>query len=191
MSPTVITIIVISVIVLFIIIAIYNTLVRLKNLVKDSWSGVDTELKRRHALIPNLVSTVKGYAQYEKSVLENVVKLRSKILSSHANPKERGDMESEMSRNLKSLFAVVEKYPDLKASAHFMQLQQELVRTEDRIQSARRFYNGNVRDYNIRVQSVPSNIIASIGGFKRHDFFEIENASERQNVDVNLGIGGR
>ncbi|MHC5054300.1 MAG: LemA family protein [Planctomycetota bacterium] len=124
----------------------YNGLVNLRNLIRESWADVDTELKRRYDLIPNLVATVKGYAQYEKDVLERVVAAR---------------------------VAVVERYPDLKASEQYLALQRELVNTEDRIQAARRFFNGNVRDYNNKVEMFPSSIIAGMGGFRRHDFFEI------------------
>lgn len=165
---------------IFIFLAIYNTLVRLRNLVKESWSGVDTELKRRHELIPNLVSAVKGYMKYERDVLENVTRLRTQIISHDADPKTRGREESELSRGLKSIFALTENYPDLKSDKHFQQLQDELVRTEDRIQAARRFYNGNVRDYNIRVESVPSNIIARMFSFAKAEYFEIDELSQRQ-----------
>ena len=168
----------------FTFLAIYNTLVRLKNLIGDSWSGIETELKRRHDLIPNLVSSVRGYMKFEKQVLENVTKLRSRIRLDDTNPKKRGEAESELSRGVKNLFAVAENYPQLQSNKHFLMLQEELVRTEDRIQSARRFYNGNVRDYNIRVESIPSNIIASIFNFKRADFFEIEIATERGTPSV-------
>ncbi|GAB4162121.1 MAG: LemA family protein [Planctomycetota bacterium] len=180
MDPALIAAIVAFLVVAFAFLAIYNTLVRLRNLVADSWSGVETELKRRHDLIPNLVSAVRGYMKFEQQVLENVTKLRSQLASSNSDPKERGYAESELSRGLKSLFAVVENYPELKANANVMTLQQELVRTEDRIQAARRFYNGNVRDYNTRCETIPSNIIASMFGFKKCQFFEIESSTERE-----------
>ncbi len=169
----------IAAVVLFAVLAIYNTLVRLRNLIKESWSDVETELKRRHELIPNLVAAVKGYMKYEKDLLEKVTRLRSKLESTDAPPKERARDESELARGLKRLFAVVENYPELKASRNLKELQDELVRTEDRIQAARRFYNGNVRDYNIRVESVPSNLIAALFGFEKADYFEIEEISER------------
>lgn len=172
------------VLVLFIFLIIYNTLVRLRNLVKESWSDVDTELKRRHDLVPNLVESVKGYMKYEKGVLEKVTQLRSQILSSNLSPKERGVQESELSRGIKSIFALSENYPDLKSDAHFKELMSELIRTEDRIQSARRYFNGNVRDLNIRIESVPSNIIASMFRFNRESYFEIEESSQRDKPDV-------
>jgi LemA protein len=142
--------------------------------VKESWSDVDTELKRRYDLIPRLVSTVKGYAAHEKEVLEKVTEARTRALHSTGSPRSQAVDENELVRNLKSLFAVVERYPDLKASGNFLELHRELVNTEDRIQAARRFYNGNVREYNNRVQMFPSTIVASTFNFKEAEFFEIE-----------------
>jgi LemA protein len=186
MHPALIVALIVIVLFLAVFFGIYNTLVRLRNLVADSWSGVETELKRRHDLIPNLVSAVKGYMKYEQQVLENVTRLRSELTSSHSNPKDRGYAESELSRGIKSIFAVAENYPELKSNAHVLNLQQELVRTEDRIQAARRFYNGNVRDYNTRCETIPSNIIASMFSFRKAQFFEIENSTERANPQTEL-----
>ncbi len=162
------------IIIIIIIALIYNSLVGLRNHVKESWSDVDTELKRRYDLIPRLVATVKGYAAHEKAVLEQVTEARTRALRSTGTPRNQAVDENELVRNLKSLFAVVEKYPDLKANENFLELQKELVDTEDRIQAARRFYNGNVREYNNRVQMFPSTIIASMFSFREAEFFEID-----------------
>ncbi len=156
------------------LVATYNGLVNLRNLIRESWADVDTELKRRYDLIPNLVATVKGYAAYEKDVLERVVAARAKALESVGSAASQARDENEFVESLKGLFAVVERYPDLRASAQYLALQRELVNTEDRIQASRRFFNGNVRDYNNKVEMFPSSIIAGMGGFKRHDFFEID-----------------
>ncbi|MFH1423243.1 MAG: LemA family protein [Planctomycetota bacterium] len=161
---------------LIVIAALYNNLVKFKNYIKESWSNVDTELKRRYNLIPNLVETVKGYAKHEKEVLQCVVEARVKALASTGKPASQAVDENVLISSLKSLLAVAEKYPDLKASGNFIALQKELINTEDRIQAARRFYNGNVRDYNNRVEMFPSSILANLFGFKREDFFEIEEA---------------
>ena len=160
-------------------IATYNILVRLRNFCRESWSGIDTELKRRYDLIPNLVQTVKGYASHERATLESVVEARNRAVASHGTPSEQAKDENALVGSLKSLFALVENYPDLKASQHFLKLQQELANTEDRIQAARRFYNANVRDLNTRIEVVPSNIVAGLFGFQKEEYFEIESAVER------------
>jgi LemA protein len=160
--------------IVLVIALVYNSLVGLKNHVKESWSDVDTELKRRYDLIPNLVSTVKGYAAHEKEVLEKVTEARTRAISSTGSPQSQAADENGLVKTLKSLFAVAENYPDLKANTNFLELQKELVNTEDRIQAARRFYNGNVREYNNRVQMFPSNMIASMFKFKQAEFFEID-----------------
>jgi len=155
----------------------YNSLVNLRNLIRESWSDVETELKRRHDLIPRLVETVKGYARHEHRVFEEVTRARAQAMDaiSHSGgAKEQGNRETELSRSLKGLFAVAERYPDLKASENFLHLQKELVNTEDRIQAARRFFNGNVRDYNNKVQMFPSSMIAGAFKFRSAEFFEIE-----------------
>jgi LemA protein len=164
----------------------YNRLVRLRNTIRESWSNVDTELKRRYDLIPNLVNTVKGYAAHERAVFEAVVRARAAAMASTGSPAEQARDENELIRQMRSLFAVVERYPDLKASQNFLQLQHELVNTEDRIQAARRFYNGNVRENNVLVQSVPSNIVAGMFGFTTAEFFEIEDLSMRGAVAVSF-----
>jgi LemA protein len=155
------------------VVVTYNGLVNLRNLIRESWADVDTELKRRYDLIPNLVATVKGYAQYEKDVLERVVAARAKALASVGDAASQARDENELVESLKGLFVVVERYPDLKASEQYLALQRELVNTEDRIQASRRFFNGNVRDYNNKVEMFPSSIVAGMGSFRRHDFFEI------------------
>jgi len=155
----------------------YNSLVNLKNLIREPWSDVETELKRRHDLIPRLVETVKGYAKHERTVLERVVEARTKAVAGiegQEGAKKLSFQESYLTRTLRSLFAVAERYPSLKASENFLHLQNELVRTEDRIQAARRFYNANVREFNNKVGMFPSSVIARMFGFGRAEFFEIE-----------------
>ena len=164
----------------------YNILVRLRNHCRESWSGIDTELKRRYDLIPNLVETVKGYASYEKETLQRVVEARNLAVASTGSPASQARDENALISALKSLFVVVEKYPDLKASGNFLKLQQELANTEDRIQAARRFYNANVRDLNTRIEVVPSNIIAGIFKFQKEEFFEIDSAVERVAPSVQI-----
>lgn len=167
------------------IVVTYNTLVRLNQMIKEAWSNIDTELTRRYNLIPNLVETVKGYAQHEKEVLERIVQTRNAAMLNHKiEPDEEAKSQNELVQGLKSLFAVVEGYPELKANQNFLQLQDELINTEDRIQAARRFYNGNVRDMNNKVLTFPSSIIASLGGFQTHAFFEVENLDIRKPVSV-------
>jgi LemA protein len=156
------------------IIITYNNLVKLRQCCLNAWSQIDTELKRRYDLIPNLVDTVKGYAKYESGVLQNVTEARAKAVASTGSPASQAVDENNLIVSLRQLFGVVEKYPDLKASQHFLKLQSELVNTEDRIQASRRFYNGNIRDLNTMIQSFPSNIIAGLFGFKSQEFFEIE-----------------
>jgi LemA protein len=168
-------------------IALYNGLIRLRNFVKESWSDIDTELKRRYDLIPRLVETVKGYAKHEREVLERVVHARNHMLEGDDHPKALADRQKEVVGALRDLFAVAESYPDLKANANFLQLQQELVNTEDRIQAARRFYNANVRDLNTKVQAVPTNLVANMFGFQQAEFFEVEDLNIRTAPAVNLG----
>ena len=160
------------------LIAIYNGLVVSKNRVKEAWADIEVQLKRRYNLIPNLVDTVKGYAAHEKEVFEKVTEARTKAMQ--AGPmNEKAKAENALSDTLKSLFAVAENYPQLRASENFQKLQDELTDTEDKIQAARRFYNGNVRDYNIKTESFPSNLIASSFGFKKMEFFETEEESKK------------
>ena len=161
----------------------YNRFVQQRNLIRDSWSNIDTELRRRHDLIPNLVETVQGYAVHEREVLTEVTEARTAAVGSmgpagrvgRTEPTEaQAGAENVLAGSLRHLLAVAERYPDLKADRAFLALQDELTNTEDRIQAARRFYNANVRDYNRRVESVPSNAIASVFGFRKEEFFEVE-----------------
>jgi LemA protein len=166
----------ITVLVLIYIIGTYNALVRLRQHVQESWSGIDTELKRRYELIPNLVETVKGYAAHERETLNAVIEARARAVSSTGTPDSQARDEGMLVSTLRQLFAVVEAYPQLQANQNFLHLQEELVITEDRIQATRRFYNGNVRDLNTRVAVFPSNLIASIFGIGPEEFFEVAEA---------------
>lgn len=161
----------------------YNQLVTLRNRAKEAWSDIEVQLKRRYDLIPNLVETVRGYASHEKEVFEKVTEARARALGA-TGMKERAEAENYLSQTLKTLFAVAESYPELKASSNFLELQRELTDTEDKIQAARRFYNGNVRDLNIKIESFPTNIIASLFGFKKMDFFELGRPEEKEPVKV-------
>lgn len=165
----------------------YNGLVRLRLHVKESWSGIDTELKRRYDLIPNLVQTVRGYAAHERDTLEAVVRARQRAVESTGSPSSQARDENVLVGSLRQLLAVSEAYPDLKASAHFLGLQRELANTEDRIQAARRFYNANVRDLNTRVEQFPSNLVAGAFGFRAAEFFEVEDTGTRAPPVVRLG----
>lgn len=164
-------------------IGVYNGLIRLKNRLQEAWSDIDVQLKRRYDLIPNLIETVKGYAAHEKELLENITRARTAAMNAHS-PEAKGQAENMLSATLKSLFAVAENYPQLKASENFAKLQDELSDTENKIQAARRFYNGNVRDFNIKIQVFPNNLIASMLNFKAKEFFAIANERERENVEV-------
>src|SRR5207244_207434 len=154
----------------------YNRFVSQRNLVRDAWANIDTELRRRYDLIPNLVETVKGYASHEREVFENVTKARAMATAATGSPAEQAAAEGPLVAALRQLFAVAENYPDLKANQNFLALQSELSNTEDRLQTARRFYNSNVRDYNRRVQSFPSNLVARSFGFTEEQFFEVDEA---------------
>jgi len=156
------------------VVGTYNALMRLRQHVRESWSDIDTELKRRYDLIPNLVETVMGYAAHERETLEAVLNARAKAVSSTGGPGSQARDENAFVALLRRLFAVVEAYPELKANQGFVRLQRELTLTEDRIQAARRFYNGNVRDLNTRIHVFPSNLIASLFGIRQEEFFEIE-----------------
>ena len=164
----------------------YNTLVALRNHIRDAWSNIDTELKRRYDLIPNLVATVKGYAAHEKQVFERVTELRARCMASQGTPQEQAVDEGQLVEALKRLLVVVENYPKLKADQNFLELQRELVNTENRIQAARRFFNGNVRDYRNKCESFPSSIIASMFGFELQDYFQVSPAV-REVQDVDFG----
>lgn len=152
----------------------YNKLIGLRNYVRESWSGIDTELKRRYDLIPNLVATVKGYAQHEAETLERITALRNQCAANSGRISEQARDEQLLVAALQGLFALVEDYPDLKANENYLQLQRELVNTEDRIQAARRFFNGNVRDYRNQCQQFPSNIVAGMFGFELESYFEVD-----------------
>jgi len=167
-------------------VVIYNKLVRLRTTVRSSWSDIDVLLKKRYDLVPNLVETVKGYARHEKSVFEDVTKARSSAISA-SSPAEKAKAENVFSETLKSLFAVAEAYPELKANINFQQLQAQLKEIEDGIEYARRYYNAVVRDYNIFTETFPSNIIASWFRFQTEDFFELEEPGvERKPVKVSF-----
>ena len=166
----------------------YNSFIRLRNRTREAWSDIDVQLKRRYDLIPNLVESVKGYAAHEKGVFEAVTEARARSLGAEA----KGDVkavaaaENALAGALKTLFAVAENYPNLRASENFQKLQDELSDTENKIQAARRFYNANVRDLNIRVESFPSNLVAKIFGFGQMDFFELNEAVAKEPVKVSF-----
>ena len=161
----------------------YNGLVRLRNQTDEAWSDIDVQLKRRFDLIPNLVEAVKGYGAHEQGVFAKVTEARAAAMSAQG-PKAKGDADNMLTGALKSLFAVAEAYPELKANENFASLQQELGETENKISSARRFYNGNVRDLNTRIQSFPTNTIATMFGFKPREFFELEQPEAKEPVPV-------
>jgi LemA protein len=161
----------------------YNSLVQLRVRADSSWSDIDVQLKRRHDLIPNLVETVKGYAAHEKGTFENIAKFRSQAMQA-TSPADKAQAETQLSGALRGLFAVAENYPQLRASEQFTSLQGSLNSVEDNIQNARRYYNAVIRDYNTRVQSFPTNIIAGMFGFTARQFFEMETPADRENVQV-------
>ena len=174
---------VVVVVALWLVVA-YNSLVKLRLRTKEAWSDIDVQLKRRYDLIPNLVEAVKGYASHEKELFEKVTQARSNAISAKGL-KEKAQAENMLSDTLKSLFAVAEAYPDLKASVNFLELQRELSDTENKIQAARRFYNVNVRDLNIKIESFPVNTIAGMFGFKQMEMFEATEG-EKEPVKVNF-----
>lgn len=167
------------------VVSIYNKLVKNKNIVKEGWSGIETQLKRRSNLIPNLVEAIKGYVGHEKGVLESVTEARSRT-GTASTPAERGKMEGMLGAALANVFAVAEAYPELKANENFMSLHKELSSLEDEIQMARRYYNGTVRDLNVMIESFPSNVIAGSFGFVQAEFFEIEDAADRAVPEVSF-----
>lgn len=173
---------IVGVVVLWIIVA-YNGLVRLKNRVEEAWSDIDVQLKRRYDLIPNLVNTVKGYASHESGVFEKVTEARSRAMSA-GSAGDKAEAENMLSSTLKSLFAVAEAYPELKANQNFLALQQELSDTENKIQAARRFYNGNVMELNTKIETFPTNVIANMFNFAKREFFELEEEAAKQPVKV-------
>ncbi|MEY4744768.1 MAG: hypothetical protein RL272_713 [Candidatus Parcubacteria bacterium] len=165
------------------LIAVYNGLITLRNRTDEAWSDIDVQLKRRYDLIPNLVETVKGYARHESGTFEKVTLARAAAMGAQTTA-EKAKAENALSETLKSLFAVAESYPDLKASQNFLQMQDDLKDAEDKIQAARRFYNANVRDFNTKIQVFPNNLIAVRMSFKKYDFFDIGNEAERQAPQV-------
>jgi len=170
--------------IIVIIVLLYNGLIRSRNRVDEAWSDIEVQLKRRYDLIPNLVNTVKGYATHESGVLEKVTEARTQAMNAGTLPQKLQE-ENQLSGALKSLFAVAENYPDLKANQNFLQLQGDLTDTEDKIQAARRFYNGTVRDYNTKLQVFPTNIFASMMNFKAREYFDIDDKGpEAQPVNV-------
>ena len=186
MTITYIILGVLAVIILWAIFA-YNSFVSLVNRTKEAWADIDVQLKRRYDLIPNLIEAVKGYAKHESSVFENVTKARSQAMQA-GTPGEHSASENMLTGALKSLFAVSEAYPDLKANQNFLSLQQELSDTENKIQASRRFYNGNVRDLNTSIESFPGNIIAGTFNFAKQEFFELDesNAAAKEPVKVSF-----
>jgi LemA protein len=180
-----IVVVVLVLAVVFYGIVIFNRLVTLRNRLREAWSGVDVQLKRRHDLVPNLVECVKGYRSHEQSLLESIARNRSAAQSVQGAAKA-GSVENELTRNLRSLFAVAEAYPELKADKNFRQLSSSLVEIEDHLQYARRFYNGTVRDLNNLAQSFPSSLIAGLFHFQSAEFFEVESATERLAPEVKL-----
>ena len=177
--------IIVGVVVAFILwlIGVYNSLIRTKNHVNEAWSDIDVQLKRRYNLIPNLVETVKGYAKHEREVFEKVTQARSQAMGAQS-VEEHGKAENMLKGALKSLFAVAENYPELKASQNLSKLQDELADTENKIQASRRFYNGNVRDFNTKIQVFPTNMFAKRLSFNKREFFEIEEEGEKKNPEV-------
>lgn len=170
----------------------YNGFVKSRNLIQESWRQIDVELNRRYELIPNLVETVRGYAAHERNTLEQITALRNTARSlsqqSHGQPsQQRAAVEAELTQAVHNLLVSVEAYPDLKSNTNFLELQRELTDTEDRIAASRRFYNANVRDYNTRIESVPSNIIAGFAKFEKATYFEVNDPIVRQAPDVNFG----
>jgi len=173
----------IIVVLIFWVVAVFNGLITLRARTQEAWSDIDVQLKRRYDLIPNLVETVKGYACHERELFENVAQARAAAMGAKT-VQERASAENALSSTLKTLFAVTENYPQLQASQNFLDLQHELRDTEDKIQAARRFYNGNARDLNIKIEVFPANLIASAFGFKEMEFFELTEPAEKEPVKV-------
>jgi len=166
------------------LVLLYNGLVQLKVLVDEAWSGIDVQLKRRYDLIPNLVETVKGYAKHESGTFEKIAQLRSAAMNA-TSVEEKGKLENQLTGTLKTLFAVAENYPELKANQNFLDLQAQLSTIEEEIQGARRYYNGTVRDYNTKIMVFPNNLLAGVLGFKAREFFAAEEEA-KQNVKVDF-----
>ena len=181
-----IVIVVILVLLALYVVATFNGLVKLRNRTEEAYSDIETQLKRRHDLIPNLVETVKGYASHERQTFDSVTQARTNAVNAQG-PAAQAQAEGVLGQALGRLFAVAEAYPDLKANQNFLQLQNELTDTEDKIQASRRFYNMNVRDLNTKIQQFPSNIIAGAAHITAHDFFEIDNEEEKEVPNVSFG----
>jgi LemA protein len=186
MGPLLIVVGAVVLLLLIYVIATYNTLIALRNHIRDAWANVDTELKRRYDLIPNLVATVNGYAAHEKEVFERVTQLRTQCMASQGRPEQQAVDENQLVTALQQMLAVVENYPQLKADQHFLKLQQELTNTEDRIQASRRFFNGNIRDYRNKCEMFPSSAIAGMFGFESQDYFNVP-PSVREVPDAQFG----
>lgn len=169
--------------IILVVIFIYNSLILKRNRVEEAWSDIEVQLKRRYDLIPNIVETVKGYMAHERSVLENVTKARTQAMGAKT-AEEHTKAENMLSSTLKTLFAVAENYPDLKANANFLDLQRELADTENKIQAARRFFNSVVLDYNTLIQTFPSNLIADAFRFEKKEFFDLEEEAAKEPVKV-------
>lgn len=176
-------ILIIAVLIVLWVVAVYNGLIKRRNRTKEAWADIDVQLKRRYDLIPNLVETVKGYATHERELFEKVTEARSRAMGAKSI-KEHSDAENALSSTLKTLFAVSENYPQLRASENFLELQKELTDTEDKVQAARRFYNNNVMELNTKIESFPANLIASTFGFKQMELFELAEKEEREPVKV-------
>lgn len=183
MSIGLVVLIVLGVIALWLVLT-FNRLVTLRTRTKEALSDIDVQTKRRYDLIPNLVEAVKGYMRHERNVLENVTKARTEAMSASGDPLAKAEKENALSNTLKTLFAVSENYPDLKANANFLDLQRELADTENKIQASRRFYNANVRDLNIKIETAPSNIVARLFNFQKTTFFEVSSEAEKEPVKV-------
>lgn len=184
---TSVLILILIIVVIGLFVAIYNALITLRNRANEAWSDIDVQLKRRHDLIPNLIETVKGYAKHESEVLQKVTTARNQAINASAgSPAVQAQNENMLNQALKSVFAISENYPALKADQNFLKLQEELAATEDKIQASRRFYNANVRDLNTKIEMFPSNIVAGMFNFQKKEFFELEDKSERENVKVSF-----
>ena len=179
MTPVLIGLVVLVVVIGLWFVFMYNGLIRLRNIVQESWKQIDVELHRRYDLIPNLVETVKGYASHERGTFEAVTQARAAASTPGSTPAEQAQQENMLTGALRQLFAVAEAYPDLKANQNFLELQQQLTQTEDRIAAGRRFYNANVRAFNTKIQSVPSNIVANLFHFTEAEYFEVDDPEIR------------
>ncbi len=182
--PILVTLLLVVLLLVVPAVVMYNRLVSVRNHCDEAWSNVDTELQRRYQLIPNLIETVKGYASHEQKLLNEVTQLRERAFDSRGSVSSQAQDESLLQSSLGQLMVRLEAYPDLKANTNFLELQRELANTEDRIQAALRFYNGNVRENNNRIQQFPSNIIAGMGNFSLREFFQLDDPAARQPVKV-------